>query len=449
YSLIGQLATGSEKPVNVRAATLGLSGIVDSLWQEFLTAPEEFDRTEAVETCRHYLQNLLPGFSTTQPVPPQVAAAPEDDGLPRTLPAWTYCSQEHFDREIKQIFKPAWQLVCHINDVPNPGDYFTFTGLGERAFVLHGEDGALRAFHNVCPHRAHAVVQGETGNCPGLIRCPYHSWGFSHAGELKAIAAAKTFPPFDNGKFGLRPLEMEIFMGLIFIRFVSGGPSVAERYAPYVQEIGAHKLKERIPITPMHDKVLNADWKNVWDNYLEDYHFPTGHPGLFGLMTPDYAREPDDATRTIRLSHEMRDEPRGSWSVTNYGKLLPDLKHLPKELRRRWSYFFMYPAVSLDVYPDVMDFFHVVPIEPGKCRLRVGTYGMAHASRELEASRYLAGRIGWQVHNEDVELIESVQGGLASSAYDTGLLGEKEIATYAFQRWAASDLPADHSRSGS
>ncbi|MGI9405524.1 MAG: Rieske 2Fe-2S domain-containing protein, partial [Hyphomicrobiaceae bacterium] len=87
-----------------------------------------------------------------------------EEQLPRTLPSWTYCDQDFFEAEIKTIHKRAWQIVCHVSDIPNTGDYFTFQGLGERAFVIRGEDGIIRAFHNVCPHRAHAVVSGLNGN---------------------------------------------------------------------------------------------------------------------------------------------------------------------------------------------------------------------------------------------------------------------------------------------
>ena len=442
HTMISQLAIRTNSTIDVHAATLGLTGMVDALWQNMLAVPDTFNRASAIEVCRNYLMNLLPGFAAE----PALELAPDKAGentheLPRTLPAWTYCSQSFFDKEMQSIHKPAWHIVCHVNDVPDNGDYTTFEGLGERAFVMRGEDGVLRAFHNVCPHRAHAVLKGERGSCKGIIRCPYHSWGFGHDGELKAIAAQKTFPPFDNGEFGLKPLELEVFLGLVFIRFIPGGESVAERYGVYMDEMKPYGFEDMVPIAPIYDEVLKADWKNVWDNYLEDYHFPTGHPGLFGLMTPDYDREPNDKTRTVRLSHAMREKTKGGWSAERYASLLPEMTHLPQNQRRRWSYFFMYPSVSLDVYPDTMDFFHVVPTAPGECRLRVGIYGKPNPSRELKAAQFLSSRIAWQVHSEDIALIESVQGGLSTSGYRTGLLGQKEIAAHALQRWVGEDMP--------
>ena len=437
-SLIEQLAKQQGTSIAVDAATLGLTGVVDALWQNLLLDPEDFDHAAAVATCRDYLSNLFPALADI--LPPDTTAV-EPDLLPRTLPAWTYGSETFFKSEIEQIHKPAWQLVCHVSDVVEPGDYFTYTGLGERAFVIRGEDGELRAFHNVCPHRAHAVVGGTKGSCEHRVRCPYHSWTFDFTGDLVAIASRKTFPPFDDGKFGLRPLDLEVFMGLVFIRFAGDGASVAERYAPFADELAPYRFEDMVPVAPFCEQELEADWKNVWDNYLEDYHFPTGHPGLYGLMTQAYDREPDDARRAVRLSHAMRDKPKGDWSVQRYASLLPDMEHLPEDARQRWSYFFLYPAVSLDVYPEKMDFFSIVPVAPGRSMLRCGTYGLPGASREIKACRFLGGRINWQVHQEDCDLISSVQAGLGTSAYTTGVLGDKEVAVRAFQSWVREDMP--------
>lgn len=439
--LIEQLAEAGGAVVSVEAATRGLTGLVDALWQDLLLDPAAFSHAGAIETCQAYLVNLFP-LATESPPAAAPTVAADEDGLPRTLPAWTYRSDTFFGDEIETVHKQAWHLVCHISDVARPGEYATFEGLGERAFVIRGEDGILRAFHNVCPHRAHALVSGGKGQCGHRLRCPYHAWTFDLTGELVAIASRKTFPPFDDARFGLKELELEVFLGLVFIRFAGAGAGVAERYGAYEAELTPYRFEDMVPLGNIYEQELEADWKNVWDNYLEDYHFPTGHPGLYGLMTPQYDREPDDASRTIRLSHIMRDEPKGGWSAERYRRLLPQFDHLPRDLNNRWSYYFLYPSVSLDVYPDLIDFFHIVPLSPGRSLMRCGAYGLPDAGREAKACRYLNKRINGQVHAEDLALIASVQGGLSTSAYDTGVLGDKEVAAAAFQRWVREDLPA-------
>ena len=65
------------------------------------------------------------------------------------LPAWTYFSEELLELERRELFRRCWQLACHVNDVPQAGDYTTFDIVGERALIVRGHDGVVRAFHNV------------------------------------------------------------------------------------------------------------------------------------------------------------------------------------------------------------------------------------------------------------------------------------------------------------
>ncbi len=441
-TLFEQIGHDTGRRINVPAAALGLAGLVDALWQQILIDGEGFDRAAAQATCHAYVDNLFGSGHSGKPATDGVHDQ-HDDGLPaempRTLPAWTYRSEDFFAHEVATIHRPAWQLVCHVSEIAEVGAYAAFEAFGEKAFVIRGEDGEVRAFHNVCRHRAHALVEGR-GTCDGLIRCPYHAWGYGLAGDLKAIAAKKTFPLFDNGKFGLRSLDCEIYMGFVYLRFESGGPPVAERYAPLAEELESYRFEDMVPVGELWEDVVEADWKNVWDNYLEDYHFPTGHPGLFSLMSMNYDREPDDASRTARLSHTMRDKVKGSWSTRAYASSLPDFGHLPDDLKRRWSYFFMYPSVSFDVYPEMMDFFHTVPLGPGRTKIRWRPFALPERSRAHDASIYLNKRVNMNVHEEDRTLIESVQKGLSTSGYDRGVLSEKEVIVSALHRWVGEDM---------
>ena len=129
-------------------------------------------------------------------LPAEISAAfAADDFSHLTLPGWTYNNAEFFELEKEYLFLSNWMLVCHVSEVPNPGDFATLRLMGERALVVRGEDGELRAFYNVCRHRAAAVVQGRTGSCSSTgIRCPYHGWLYGLDGSLKAVPAEATFP---------------------------------------------------------------------------------------------------------------------------------------------------------------------------------------------------------------------------------------------------------------
>ncbi len=173
---------------------------------------------------------------------------------------------------------------------------------------MKGADGEIRAFHNVCAHRAHAVVSGERGRCAKFLTCMYHGWTYHLDGRNRSISAPDTFPKFDRSKYGLKPIELEIFMGMVFIRFRGGEPSVAERMAPHVAELSHYKMDQMVPLDTMWTHEVAIDWKNVIENYVEDYHFPIGHPGLSALMEAQYDRESFPGG-TMRLSHRMREKP--------------------------------------------------------------------------------------------------------------------------------------------
>jgi phenylpropionate dioxygenase-like ring-hydroxylating dioxygenase large terminal subunit/AcrR family transcriptional regulator len=439
-ALVAELAERASAPIDPRAAALGFCGLIDALSQEALVKGAAFDHAEAVTTCRRYLENLFPQALGSLSV--SVPAAPADEALPLTLPAWTYRDPDFTRREVERIHMPAWQVLGHVSELPAPGDYLAMNVLGKRIFAVRGDDGVVRAFHNVCRHRGHEVVRGLAGHHDGVLRCAYHAWCYDTRGVLKGIAASRTFPKLDKDTLGLFPVECEVFLGFVFVRLAPGGPSVAERYAGYVDELAPHRLADLVPIAEAWEGEIAADWKNVWDNYLEDYHFPTGHPGLTALMEKSYDREPDPATRTIRLSHCMREAPTGGWATRAYASLLPRCTgHLPEPARRRWSYFYLYPAASIEIYPDLVDFFHIVPLGPGRSLLRWRAYGMPDARPEMKAVRWLNQRINYQVHNEDGALVESVQRNLEAGPYERGVLSEMEVNVAALHDWVRADLP--------
>ena len=355
-----------------------------------------------------------------QPMASEHAEAPAE-----TLPGWTYDNAEFYELEKHHLVLANWQVVGHVGELRNAGDYVTLDIMGERGFVVRGDDGALRAFHNVCRHRAAAVVRGDTGNCGHAVRCFYHGWTYGLDGRLKAVPGEANFPGLDKGRFGLKPLEFEVWQGFVFVRFAGGGPSVAERFKPYEREVAAYRIAEMEPVGARWQCELAVDWKNVMDNYLEGYHVPVGHPGLFRLFGNSYEVEVREGN-VNRAVGVLRDKESANWSERAYQRLRPTPAHLNAELAGSWRYYALLPNNAFDVYPEFVDFFHIVPVAPGRARLRVRVFGLPGADRAVRAARRLIYRINRQVQREDEGLVESVQAGLATSAYTTGTLSEKE-----------------------
>ncbi|MGA1527816.1 MAG: Rieske 2Fe-2S domain-containing protein, partial [Burkholderiaceae bacterium] len=87
------------------------------------------------------------------------------------LPAWTYRSSALLELEKERVFLNHWHVVGHMNDLKHAGDWLSFDLLGERALVIRGKDGVVRAFHNTCRHRGSRLVEGDHGHCKGALMC--------------------------------------------------------------------------------------------------------------------------------------------------------------------------------------------------------------------------------------------------------------------------------------
>ncbi len=361
-------------------------------------------------------------------------------GSVETLPGWTYDNAEFFALEKQHLFLGNWQLVCHVSELGNPGAYATLNLLGERAMAVRGDDGQIRAFYNVCRHRAAAVVKGRSGSCKDALRCPYHGWTYALDGRLKAVPGEASFPGLEKPEFGLKPLPIEIWLGFVFVKFREGGPSVAERMAPFAAELEAYRIAEMVPLGELWTGEPGVDWKNIMDNYLEGYHVPVGHPGLYRMFGSHYEAE-IHAGDVARHIHWLRDNPSEAWSERHYQTILPAIDHLPEERRRAWAYYTLQPNLAFDLYPDMIDFFHVLPLGPGKAKIRSRAYGLPDATRAIEIARWLNSRVNTQVQKEDDELIRSVQAGLGSESYSTGILSEKEIGVRQLHDLVRRSLP--------
>jgi phenylpropionate dioxygenase-like ring-hydroxylating dioxygenase large terminal subunit/AcrR family transcriptional regulator len=440
-------ARGNGPWPDAAAVAQGLMGLIDQEWQGILFEGDGFDREAARRQCRAYLCSVFPWLAPRiEAAAPARAKSPEpaaagDPAVQLTLPAWTYHSEAFHELERERIFLKSWQVVCHQSELPETGDYVTFEFFGRRGFAVRGVDGAIRAFHNVCAHRAHAVVSGDRGPCAKHLTCMYHGWTYHLDGRNRSISAPDTFPKIERGQYGLKPIELEVFMGMVFVRFEGGEASVAERMAPHAAELAHYRIEGMVPLDDLWTNELAIDWKNVVENYVEDYHFPIGHPGLSALMEAQYDRESFPGG-TMRLSHPMREHPLKSWSAQRYAKILPVMEHLPEDMRRRWTYIGLYPNVFFDIYPEWMDFFHVLPLGASRTLIRSRSFGFRDDRREMKAARFLSARLNGRVQAEDEMLTESVQRGLESAAYSQGILSSKEIVLAGFQDWIRERIPA-------
>ena len=358
---------------------------------------------------------------------------------PTSLPAWIYRDAGFFELERDRVFRQAWQVVCHLSDVPNVGDFHTLELLNERIVTVRGEDGQVRSFHNVCRHRASRLVDGPSGHCGHRLVCPYHAWSYRLDGTVAGIPKWQGFEDLDLGRHGLAPVEQEVFLGFVFVRFEPGLPSVAEMMAPYAAELAPYGLESLVPQGRVTLRMREVNWKNVADNYSDGMHIGVAHPGLTRLFGPTYAIEAQPWVD--KMSGELQAGANSSWSERLYQALLPEQAQLPQHRQRLWAYYKLWPNVALDVYPDQVDFMQFIPVSPTQTLIREIAYVQPGEDRRMKAARYLNWRINRQVNLEDKALIERVQDGMGSSSYTSGPLSRHEVCLASFARRLRSLIP--------
>jgi phenylpropionate dioxygenase-like ring-hydroxylating dioxygenase large terminal subunit len=348
-----------------------------------------------------------------------------------SLPGWVYRDPEYFRVEMARLIRPSWQIVCHANDIPNAGDWRTLELLGESVIVIRGADGVARAFANVCRHRGSRLVDGEAG-CAKRLTCPYHAWTYAADGRLIGVPAREDYPALEMDRLGLVPVELENWMGFLFVRLEGGGPKIDVMMAPYAEEVAPYRLEELQAIGRITLRARDVNWKNVADNYSDGLHINVAHPGLTRLFGGDYRIEAGE--HVDRMSGELVERPSANLSERAYQHFLPGGD-------RTWLYYKLWPNVAIDIYPDQVDFMHFVPVGPTQTLIREISYALPDARREMKAARYLNWRINRRVNEEDTALIRRVQQGMASSLYRPGPLGRSEVCLRSFAKKLRGLIP--------
>src|SRR6202165_5323096 len=365
---------------------------------------------------------------------------PLADPVPRALPAWVYSHPEMTRLEYERLLRPSWQIVCHVNSIPAPGDYVTLDLGADSVVAVRNSQGEIQAFHNVCRHRGARLLEGA-GNCPGAITCPYHGWSYRLNGELRAMTARETFPALDRAQLSLKPVRVQLMFGFVFVCLAGNPRPLQEIWAGVAAEFAPHRFEQMQPYGRMYIEHWECDWKIAMDNYLESYHVPIGHPGLYRMFTPDY----DDQASVPGIARGiswLRTQESPRWAEGLYQRMIGRVAtHLPENNRRCWRFYSALPNLGIDVFPDQMDFFQVLPAGPGKCTVRGGVFGLLDERREMRAVRYLSSRIKTQVNNEDKWLCGRVQRGLASGSYRPGPLSQLERWMLEFHNLLRERIP--------
>lgn len=207
-----------------------------------------------------------------------------------TLPVELYTSPEVYDLERERVFNRSWQYACHESVVAKPGDYAVTKAGDVPIIVVHGKDGQLRGFVNVCRHRLHSIA--ETSGSKPLLQCPYHGWTYGLDGKLRSAPRSEREPTFDCSSISLEPVSVERWDQWIFVNPDPHARSLAElthAIRARTDEINADLRHYEFQVR--YEYTMTCNWKLWAENAVECYHCPTLHRSSFGKT---YEAGPDD-----------------------------------------------------------------------------------------------------------------------------------------------------------
>jgi choline monooxygenase len=343
-----------------------------------------------------------------------------------TAPASWYVDPRMLELEQRTTFARSWQLAGRLDQVREPGQYFTLELAGEPLLVVCGNDGIVRGFFNVCRHHA-AAVMPEAAGCVKRLQCPYHGWTYGLDGTLKAAPAFEGVRNFDPAQHGLVPVTTAVWENWVFVRLEAEGPSIEEYLGAdlvaQVRELQLHKLH-------WFDRkvyVFDCNWKVFVDNYLDGgYHVPYLHKGLGSVL--DYNKYTIENGRR----HCLQSSPM----VTR------DAEAATGAVRKgdRAYYYWFYPNFMLNWYEGVMDTNLVYPRGTDQTEV-IFDFWFADVSEAASEFNRASIEIANRVQDEDEGICRSVQRGLRSRAYDTGRLSvRREAGEQLFHQLLYADL---------
>ena len=354
-----------------------------------------------------------------------------------TIPASWYTNEDLYKLELQSVFAHSWQMVARVDQVSKPGQYVTADIAGEPLVIVRGQDNIVRGFFNVCRHHAAAVMTEPEGTAAQL-RCPYHGWTYSLAGELKGTPDFTGVCDFDRAANGLLPVETAIWEQWVFVRIGNCSEATAAAKAQTTDSLanflGSDLISqiEPLKLNTLHwferrHYAFDCNWKVFVDNYLDGgYHVPHLHKGLDSVLDYSNYKIENGERFCLQWSPIVTDGAEAETGAVRKGE--------------RALYYWLYPNFMINWYEGSMDTNLVIPHGVDKTEVIFDFY-FADVSDNARERNHASIAVGQRIQDEDTDICKSVQRGLNSRAYDAGRISvRREAGEHLFHRLLAADL---------
>lgn len=334
-----------------------------------------------------------------------------------TLPSWLYTNPEVLEKEKSEIFSRTWQYVGHMSQFKKPGDYIT-TEIADRPIIIsYGHDGEIRAFYNVCSHRASKLVEGE-GN-KSIFSCPYHAWTYRLDGSLNRAPNMNGVENFNHKDFCLKTIKLEIFCSFIFVNLDEKAASMSSIFPDLFQHIEKYDLSNLKKVR-VKETICKSNWKIGIDNYLECDHCSIVHKALVSKL---------DMNQYEFVMHDNY-----SYQGTPLKGNKPDFG-----LGEGGRYYWLYPNTwfSFDPGPANLSIHQSIPIDHKETKYVYTTFFMSNEMTKEEEALIAIDEL---VRKEDLDICETVQKGMETGAYTQGRFSLTENLVHHFHLLIQRDL---------
>ncbi len=333
-----------------------------------------------------------------------------------TIPSRWYTDARFLELETERLFSRHWQPVGRTEMVARAGDFFTTELAGEPLVITRSKDGSLRGFFNVCKHRAGPVASGR-GNRSSL-QCRYHGWTYGLDGRLLSAPEFDGVAGWNKKDVCLTPVAVAQWGPVIYANLRPAAPSLESVLGPIMAEVE----EKGIPIETMsfierRDYIIDCNWKVYVDNYLEGYHIPIAHPGLF--------REVDYDNYFVETLSGYSKQHAPMRPASDVEALNRDRRFMRTEAEEEALYYWVFPNTMFNFYPDNMQLNVIIPLDHERTLTIFEWYFEQPGTGGGWESMQQSIAFSDEVQREDIEICETVQKGLRSRSYDVGRFSVK------------------------
>ncbi len=319
-----------------------------------------------------------------------------------------YLDHEVFEAEKTSLLSRTWQYAGHASQLASAGDYITHEVGGELLFTVRDLEGQVRTFYNVCMHRGHQLLEGA--GTRRQIVCPYHAWSYRLDGSLRNAPHAEGREGFVAAEICLTEVKTEDFLGFYFVNLDPGAPGMDEVF-PGIRNALVEFLPsiERMLPIERNDFIAESNWKVAVENYNECYHCKTAHKSFSkGVVLPDsYTIKPIGKC----LNHQAESSPQQYYEI--------DYEASPHAAE--YGSFFLWPLFSFQIYPGpILNTFAWRPESVDRTPFFREWFSLD--GKDSPVVRRVADEDARTTVAEDLDLVRSVQRGLASRGYRPGPL---------------------------